>query len=715
MLSSRLLIAAALASFPLGAALAQAPPGSAEPDASDSALELFSLESQLEVQVVSTTKTELRTAQTPGVVTVVSREEISARGYDSLAQILRSVPGLYDVYDQVTHNVGVRGINGGSRAAGNILKLMIDGQPVDYRVSTGNFFGPELIPLELVERVEIIRGPASALYGANAFLGVVNVITRSGQGYGVKVRLEGLLNGAKPGGAAGFSLGAAGDGVEVLAGVSARYADRSGLALPLTSPLLERLGDSLLERGPSMGDVERPKSVFAKARVAHLVAGTLTASMSLQNLDAVGEFQDFGPLTHGTRIALVNQGYRLLYEAKPSEGVSLAFSASYFHGRPQPQERLDIGRPDYLYLRSVDVDGFGFTAEAHAQVTPTVNVVGGADLAIEQHLLQSFDQKLTEDVLQPDGSVLRAAGTTIPNPARESHAAFRNLGAFLQGFATWSDSLSAVVGARFDFQNIYGANISGRAGLVYAPEARPLSVKLLYGSSFKAPSAEQLYTQPMNLLDIQGNPQLKPQTAHTVELAGGYGLGELGELSLNLFVTSVAGRVEFIRKGLFQQAQNIAEEWVVGGELDSRFKVARSFQLRAAAGVARTVSRKTTSTGVISDAANPMFPTVQVHLIADYALPWAGLRAAVELSYIGSRNATHYNILDKGSVYALPGYVYTAASLALPPRKLFADRETSLSVRLTNVLNQHWIEPGTGGIDLPSQGFAAQLTVLQTL
>ena len=143
--------------------------------------EMLSMESQLKEMVVSTTRTAVRVSKSPAVVTVVTAEEIQTRGLTDLAGILRTVPGFYDVSDLTTHNLGVRGINGGLRASGNVIKVMIDGVAVDFRPTTGNFFGPELIPVEAIARVEIIRGPASALYGANAFLGVVNIITKTGE------------------------------------------------------------------------------------------------------------------------------------------------------------------------------------------------------------------------------------------------------------------------------------------------------------------------------------------------------------------------------------------------------------------------------------------------------------------------------------------------------------------------------------------------------
>ena len=75
-------------------------------------------ESLLAQIVISSAKMVQRGAETPAVVSVISSEVIAARGYRSLAEVLRSVPGFYDIYDLVTHNVGVRGINGGAPTQG---------------------------------------------------------------------------------------------------------------------------------------------------------------------------------------------------------------------------------------------------------------------------------------------------------------------------------------------------------------------------------------------------------------------------------------------------------------------------------------------------------------------------------------------------------------------------------------------------------------------
>jgi iron complex outermembrane receptor protein len=624
------------------------------------------------------------------------------------------VPGFYDVYDGTTHNVGIRGINGGENASGNVVKLMIDGQPVDYRPTTGNFFGEELIPIDCVERVEIVRGPASALYGANAFLGVINVVTKSGAAInGVHLVGQGALVREHPGGGGGVVMGGKSGPVDVLVGANYLYLDRSGLGLPSSSPLLP---NPMLEaRAPSRDDVAQPSSVFAKLSLDSVAWGKLSFLASLQYLDAHGEYQSFGPLTHNTRITELNQDYRLSYEVHPVERFSLTLSGSYFDSSPTSQSRADIGRSDYILLPSGSADGFGFNAEGRVQAHRTLSLTFGADFVQEDYTLETWDQKLTEPVLAPDGSVLRAAGTIIPGVAHGASSVFRNFGAYAQGVYTPTREWTAIGGVRVDDHNIYGANVSARAGVVWT--RRALNLKLLYGSSFKAPSAEQLYAQPITFGGIQGNPRLQAQTAHTIEAAGSYQLPKArGRIAVNVFATDVIGRVEFLPSGNFVQAENIEDEWVMGSELDSRFVLTHALHLQFLVGVARTVAQSTGSALLGKpEVENPLFPAVQLHLIGDYALPWWGLKASAEVSYIGPRTASFSNALIRGGSYDLPGYAYTALSVSTAARHIIAKHDTSLALRVSNVINYQWVEPGFGGVDVPAQGTTVFLTVVQSL
>src|SRR5690606_17240291 len=82
-------------------------------------------------------------------------------------------------------------------------KVMIDSRSVAYRTTSGNWLGTELVPLGSVQQIEIIRGPASALYGADAFLGVVNIITvKPEDARTARVRVDGGVSGTNPSGTA---------------------------------------------------------------------------------------------------------------------------------------------------------------------------------------------------------------------------------------------------------------------------------------------------------------------------------------------------------------------------------------------------------------------------------------------------------------------------------------------------------------------------------
>src|SRR5438046_1575814 len=131
----------------------------------------------LNVEVSTASKTSESVEDAPAVITVVTRDEIRRWGYQTVAEVLSHTVGFYLVDDDILPNASVRGVSGGLGAESGGIKVMIDGRSVAYRSTSGNWLGVELIPLESVEQIEIIRGPASALYGADAFLGVVNIIT----------------------------------------------------------------------------------------------------------------------------------------------------------------------------------------------------------------------------------------------------------------------------------------------------------------------------------------------------------------------------------------------------------------------------------------------------------------------------------------------------------------------------------------------------------
>ncbi|MBN1826756.1 MAG: TonB-dependent receptor [Candidatus Eisenbacteria bacterium] len=130
-----------------------------------------------EERVVTPARHSLTVSQAPASVTVITEEEIEASGAQNLADLLREIPGLEVAAVTATDvNVGARGYN---RTLANKLLVMIDGRSV-YE----DFFGVvlwEMLPvaLEEIKQIEVVRGPGSAVYGANAYSGVIHIITKS--------------------------------------------------------------------------------------------------------------------------------------------------------------------------------------------------------------------------------------------------------------------------------------------------------------------------------------------------------------------------------------------------------------------------------------------------------------------------------------------------------------------------------------------------------
>ena len=153
-------------------------------DRKDADLFEMSIEELMDVRidtVYGASKHAESLAEAPASVTIITAEEIRRYGYRTLAEALQSAPGFYINYDRNYHYVGTRGFRRPGDYDTRIL-LLIDGHRVNESVGDAPPFGTQFpLDLDLIERIEIIRGPGSSLYGSNALLGVVNVITRRGE------------------------------------------------------------------------------------------------------------------------------------------------------------------------------------------------------------------------------------------------------------------------------------------------------------------------------------------------------------------------------------------------------------------------------------------------------------------------------------------------------------------------------------------------------
>jgi iron complex outermembrane receptor protein len=148
-----------------------------------------SLADLLDYEVVSVSKVRQKASGAPAPVTVINADDIRIYGYRSLDEILDSVRGFGFVTDRIYAYAGVRGF----APVGDYnyrLLLMIDGVRVNSNVYDQAMLGSEFsLDVDLIDRVEVVHGPGSSIYGSNALFGVVNVITRKGGQQGNSLRL----------------------------------------------------------------------------------------------------------------------------------------------------------------------------------------------------------------------------------------------------------------------------------------------------------------------------------------------------------------------------------------------------------------------------------------------------------------------------------------------------------------------------------------------
>jgi iron complex outermembrane receptor protein len=136
-----------------------------------------SLEDLMNINITSVSKKEQKTSQAPGAIFVINQDDIRRSGALNIPDLLRMVPGL-DVaqIDAGKWAISARGFNG---QYSDKLLVLVDGRTVYTPIFAGVFWDSQNVPLDTIERIEVIRGPGAAVWGSNAVNGVINIITQN--------------------------------------------------------------------------------------------------------------------------------------------------------------------------------------------------------------------------------------------------------------------------------------------------------------------------------------------------------------------------------------------------------------------------------------------------------------------------------------------------------------------------------------------------------
>lgn len=658
---------------------------------------------RFEQQIVTATRAPTPLVEAPAVVSVITRGEIRRHGWRTVGEALRSVPGLWGYFDGVNWAYGVRGISGGLRANNRLLKVLLDGQSIAYRYDTTNWLDRSLVPIGAVERIEVIRGPASALYGADAFLGVINIIT------GTATRSATVEGGAALDGAyrvGGELVGGATKGaLSALMAVAYTYEERSGLTLPSSSPNPRPHGSE----SESRGDLSRPFSALLRAGLALGDGGhQLRLDAHMMGVDAHAEFTDFSVLSHENRVALSAGFVRLLYEGEPTPGHLLQALLGWAQGAPSATERLDTGSSLNAFEReegyhAVDT-ALSWRWSAASWLTTTI----GVDHSSVFYDLTSLYKVLKRDTPAADeGDRILHAG--------QGDMTFHNVGLYAQAVVKPLPWLILTAGGRYDHHSEFGPQGNARAGLVLHP-LDELTVKVLAGTSFKAPSPLHLYapSPPMLNGDIVGASQLEPERAQTIELAAI--ARPLPGLSVSVagYYNEVSEKVEFVQEGEHRRAVNNSAVESAGVEVDVRFQW-RALSAYAFFAWDRSLRSPPEGEDPLFGELVTEYPTWMGGGGIGYHLAVARLHLQASVHWATERRASQTNLREAAADYYLPGYAVVDLALSTRNLRFWGARETRFAFRIADVGDSAPTQPGFGGVDVPTRGRFFQLTVTQEL
>ncbi len=143
---------------------------------------LFNLtfEDLMNVKIDTAGKTCEKIGEIPASVVILTRQEIERYGYTTLTEALEHIPGLYNInnYEGISGNFGIRGFWNSTYENGSIV-LLVNGINQKNDLKRSSPFTNIAVPIEAIDRIEVVRGPMSVTYGNGATFGVINIVTNT--------------------------------------------------------------------------------------------------------------------------------------------------------------------------------------------------------------------------------------------------------------------------------------------------------------------------------------------------------------------------------------------------------------------------------------------------------------------------------------------------------------------------------------------------------
>jgi iron complex outermembrane receptor protein len=565
-------------------------------------------------------------AKAPAVASVITAEDIRKMGATDIDQVLETVPGLHVAYNPMGY-APIYSIRGVFAPFNPQVLLLVNGIPLQ-NLHAGNrhmIWGG--MPVEAIKRIEVIRGPGSAVYGADAFAGVINIQTKERQD------IEGAEFGVRAGSfdsQDGWALyGGDWGGLEVAAMLEFHTTDgqREKITQDAATPLGTSLAPGPVELSRENLDARidlgyqlwRLRAGLQRRRDLGMGAGLGSA------LDSQGRYESDrwnADLTYHNPLFTqdwdIQAQVSLLNISQKTDGNIILFPPGSNLGWGALPDGL-IGNPEvYENHMRLNLSAFYTGFENHKVRIGTGYYVGDVYRVKES---KNFGIDPADDLPMAAGDPVVDVSDTpyvfLPEKKRRNHYLF------LQDMWQFANDWELTAGVRYDDYSDFGDTLNPRVALVWST-SHNLTNKFMYGRAFRAPSFQEAYNQ--NNPVVVGNPDLDPETMETLEWAVDYRPSDELHLGANLFHYWWEDIIEQDATNTFQ---NQGEQTGYGLELEADWQPRDDLRLRG--NYAYQHSEDEEANHVAGNA-----PNHQIHLQADWEFrpDW---NLNTKLNWVGDR------------------------------------------------------------------------------
>lgn len=615
----------------------------------------------------------------PAAATVITAEEIKASGARTLDQVLEQVPGLHVSPSTLSRLDAVYSLRGIHTAYNPQVLVLMNGSPFPHLFSGGRPVTFQL-PVENIARVEVIRGPGSAIYGADALAGVINVITKSPE------ELRGTRAGVRLGsfGAAEGWLQHGGQWGGWQAALSLEWQQADGDTGRLVDRDLQSLFNPALSRAP--GPLESAYHLLNAQAELSRGPWTVRGWGWVQNDGGMGPGGAQALDPNGKQELLLGMGDVTYHKANWLPAWDGSVHLNYFYSKDDSY--FQLFPPGQFHAQGWIGNPISYDQQTTLEATGLYGGWARHQLRINTGLKYAYED--TEEFKNFGPGVMPGVLTDVTDTPYVFLKPQDRTILFLSLQDEWNfaPDWELTAGVRYDHYSDFGDTINPRLALVWATR-HDLTTKLMYGRAFRAPSFSELYA--INNPAVLGNPGLEPEYLNTVELAFDYRPTPRLRTSLSLFHYDVDGLIAFIPDpgGTASTAQNANDQTGHGFELEAEWKATDTVKLQGNFSLNRALNANTDAR-IAETPARKLFMATHWLFAPDWSLH-------AKANWVMDRARAPGDLRD-------PVDDYVWVDLVVRRQRLAKQWEAALLVQ--NLFNGKAREPGSAAIhnDMPLEG-----------